>query len=675
MDFQKISFLNILLAVLLLFSASCWAQSEKRVLAYTTATLSTDLNKVSEDVELILELKLDLKPEWHVYWENPGQSGMPPRLQLTTSEVAKIGQLQYFPPKRIFVSHLVNYGYENSAVFYLPLQLPKFLAQDSFQLTVKAQWLVCQEDCIPEEANFNFRLPITAESEKSPSYDDIHTGLEVINHLPTIDVEALLDSQEFQLKFMSEDLSQIQDAYVYLTEPNLVEITPSQKYTATKEGLTLKLPRVSTANIEQLSGFLETKTEDKYQYFQFKVIPKAGAITDLTLPLALLFAFLGGMLLNLMPCVFPILSLKVLSLCQQKSVPYVQKVQHAITYTSGILISFLAIAVTIISLRSTGEMIGWGFQMQSPLFLLVMIYVLVWVALVLFGYIHIWIPMPNGVHATKIQHPLRESFMTGLLITLVSTPCTAPFMAPALGFAFTQTADIIILLILVLGLGLAFPFILIAVFPVLAFFIPKSGPWLKVFKEFLAFPMLLTAIWLSWVLLKHISSNAFAIVLVGLTSLLLMIWLYKREIRHKFIKAILILMALVPIFYSFHFITRQEVTKSNTVSQHSSFSSATLDNLLSAQKKVFVNVTADWCINCKANEMLVLSTEKIQQYFKDNNITYLKADWTQQDETISNYLASFNRYGVPLYVYYPAQGEPVVLPQVLTSDIIFETIK
>lgn len=671
---KKISHLFVGI-VLTLFTMIAWGQSHIQTLTYSTATVSTDLDSVNPGSTLWLAFKLDLKPGWHVYWKNPGQSGMPPRLQVSSPQIKEIGELQYFPPTRIFVAHLVNYGYKNSAVFYLPIRLPDVLDKNTFQFEVKAQWLICQEDCVPEEAIFNFILPVTDKERPSVDFYSIHKGLDEIKNIPLVPVEISIGREKINFKFTKDNIGLIKDAYVYLQDALITEIAQKQSYKASKEGLIFNLTRLGSDSPGIINGLLEVEKEGGIEYFKFEAVPKMVAIRNLTLPLALSFAFLGGMLLNLMPCVFPILSLKILSLCQQKSIPYLQKIYHAFSYTGGILVSFSVIAFIIIVLRTTGNTVGWGFQMQSPLFLLAMIYVLVWVSLTLFGYINLWIPIPNGVNKITVRHPLVESFMTGLLITLVSTPCTAPFMAPALGFAFSQSASVIVALIMMIGLGLSFPFILIAIFPGLTFFIPKSGPWLKTFKEFLAFPMLLTAIWLCWILLRHISIDAFIIVLIALTAFLLFLWINKQTIKNKIVKAFLVFVVLMPILFSFYFVFQQNENSADLLEEKPLFSLKYLDELLKNNKKVFVNVTADWCINCKVNETLVLSTDAIKEHFNKNEVVYLKADWTHQDDEISSYLERFNRYGVPLYVYYPEKGDPIVLPQILTPDIIFEQIK
>lgn len=653
------------------------AQTQQFILKHSTATLHSDLDSVSPNTTLWLALELELQKNWHVYWKNPGDSGSPPELKIESSDLVEVGELQFHPPKRILISHLVNYGYYNHAVFYLPIKIPETIRNDKLKLTIFADWLICEEICIPEEARFEIILPVKEDIKKSASFDFIHQGLTNINSIPQTNTVVETQNNNFiNIRFPEINTKEIKDAYLFF-EPDIA-IEPSQKQNHTVEnvGLTFQFTSNATTTLNQVNALLEiTKKNNQIEHYQISSSVGHKALIDgkpaLTLELAVLFALIGGLLLNLMPCVFPILSLKVLSLVEQKSAAFRERLKQAVAYTAGILACFSAIAIVLIMIRASGAQLGWGFQMQSPLFLTVMIYILLWVALVLLDIIAIRFSIP-GVNLTiKNQSPILESFATGLLITLISTPCTAPFMAPALGFALSQSAEIILLVLLALGFGLALPFLIFAIFPKLAFFIPRSGPWLNTFKQFLAFPMFATMIWLVWILGKQLNIDRLAILLLGLLAFGFLIWALK-QIKQPVTKIVAIVVALGIIIYS-SFDVYQATQKQTT--PNIAFSELKLKRLLESKQKVFVNVTADWCINCKVNEKIVLSTNDIQQAFQKNNIVYLVADWTQKNAEVSQYLNRFQRYGVPLYVYYPESGEPVVLPQLLSKDIIINAIQ
>lgn len=648
---------------------------DQKFLAYSTSTFQTDLESVKPGGIIWLEFHQQLKPGWHAYWKNPGDSGSAPIFDITVSEKADIGEIIYPPPQRILVADLVNYGYEDTVSYFIPITISNHVQSDRLTIEILADWLVCKEECVPEQSRFRLTLPIQPNDKQSEFYQDIHTTLKQLNNIPISPV-TLTQSHELTLSTPLPETIDISDAYVFIDDNQAILPTQKQDFTIRDNQLIISLKSKQPQPLRSLSGWLELQTKDnQHHYYRFNTtnsIQNTPHQSFLTLWLALALAFIGGMLLNLMPCVFPILSLKVLSLINQKSSSYQSNLQHALAYTAGIVLCFSIIAIIIISLKTAGAQIGWGFQMQSPLFLLVMIYIVFWVALVLFDYIDFTPILPRIPVNFKMTHPLIESFATGLLITLISTPCTAPFMAPAIGFAFTQSAVEILLILLMLGFGLASPFVLFALCPSLSFFIPRSGPWLNSFKAFLGFPMLLTIVWLLWVLDTHLGKDELALVLMGLIAFGLLCWTIKT-IKNKIIRVLLIgicILSIASSFYAIHQLSDKNISKSQP-----RFSEEKLNLLLSQNKKVFVNVTADWCINCKVNENLVLSTQTIQEYFDSNKIVYLKADWTQRDKKLGQYLASFNRYGVPLYVYYPGQNQPpTLLPQLLTTRIVIDHV-
>ena len=394
----------------------------------------------------------------------------------------------------------------------------------------------------------------------------------------------------------------------------------------------------------------------------------ASGSAALPLALVLLFALAGGMILNLMPCVFPILSIKVLSFTMNHKTDRSRHI-HGLVYTAGVVSSFVLIAVVMLSLRAAGESIGWGFQLQSPLFVIFLIYLFFVMGLGLSGYLEIGSSLMSVGQNSQSEEGLRSSFMTGVLATTVASPCTAPFMGPALGFAVSQSATIAVLVFAFLGLGMALPFILLAWIPGLTKRLPKPGPWMDLFKQFLAFPIYLTAVWLLWVAGRQTSIDVAAAVVIGLVLLVMGLWVWKLSSKPttRVLAAATLAAALaVPVF---------AISETEVEPDFLTYSPELLADLRADGQPVFINLTADWCITCLVNERIVLSSEKVKQLMSDKGIKYLKGDWTNSDPQMTQLLERFNRSGVPLYLLYPrGQGEAEILPQILTESMVIDAL-
>lgn len=385
--------------------------------------------------------------------------------------------------------------------------------------------------------------------------------------------------------------------------------------------------------------------------------------------LMLLFAMIGGAILNLMPCVFPVLSIKALSLTTSHLSKH-GKHLHGLAYTCGIVFSFMAIAALLMLLRDAGEAIGWGFQLQSPLFVGLLVYLFVLMGLSFSGLLTFGTSLMNLGQSTTQGHSLTSSFMTGLLATLVASPCTAPFMGTALGFALTQPTWIAMSTFACLGLGMALPLLILSWWPGMAEKMPKPGRWMERFKEFLAFPLYLSAVWLLWVLGRQTGSDTVAAVICGVVLILFALWLLK--IRNSGINTTIAIIAVI-LALLLPWKTHNNHDDQNTAWQP--YSEAKLQQLLTNGDAVFVNLTADWCITCLANEKLALSSDRFLATLKENNITYLKGDWTNYNLEITQLLNRHHRSGVPLYLFYPAGAvEPRILPQLLTKNIVIDAI-
>jgi thiol:disulfide interchange protein DsbD len=393
-----------------------------------------------------------------------------------------------------------------------------------------------------------------------------------------------------------------------------------------------------------------------------------------SLGLILIFALIGGLILNLMPCVFPILSIKVLSFTQQHQTSSARK-QHGLAYTLGVVLSFVAIAGLMLSLRAGGEAIGWGFQLQSPGFVIFLVYLFTFLGLSLSGYMQIFTGLMSVGQSTSTSKGLASSFMTGVLATTVASPCTAPFMGPALGFAISQNSGVALLIFAFLGLGMALPFVALTLIPSLATKLPKPGQWMENLKQFLAFPMYLTALWLLWVAGRQTGVDVVIAVVTGLVLMVLAIWLWQLATKVNSSGAILIskLLAVLALVAAVA-VTEKELNQREQVQPWQDYSPQRLDNLRSNGNAVFVNMSADWCITCLVNERVAMG-DKFYASLKSNNVTYLKGDWTFKDPQITQLLNQYNRNGVPLYLLFSSDSkEAEVLPQILTESLLVDKI-
>lgn len=408
------------------------------------------------------------------------------------------------------------------------------------------------------------------------------------------------------------------------------------------------------------------------------------SIADTPIWTILLMAMLGGAILNLMPCVFPVLTLKVLSFAGKD--PNSSHIKlHGLVYTAGVMLSFVAVAALMLALRASGEAVGWGFQLQNPWFIGALTYLFLVMSLSLAGFIELGSGLMGVGQNLASKDGYSGSFFTGVLAVVVASPCTAPFMGSALGYAITQPAYVALSVFAALGFGMALPFLLISLIPALAALMPKPGAWMDTMKRFLAFPLLATSIWLLWVAGKQTSANGMAIILLGCLAITLALWLWQEPVQKTLMRKINQAMAVGLAALSIYLLQSTWLQPSSAMAAHTeqaqnnqtwqAFTTERLSNLRQDGQAVFLNVTADWCITCLANEKATLSQDEVQQALKDNNVVYMKGDWTNYDPAITQLLSHYQRSGIPLYVFYPANGQPeVILPQILNVDMVIDAL-
>ena len=402
----------------------------------------------------------------------------------------------------------------------------------------------------------------------------------------------------------------------------------------------------------------------------------AAETEDAFLPFILLGALLGGLILNLMPCVFPVLSLKALSFASSNMSAQSQHV-HGWAYTAGVIGSFVLAAVVILVGREAGEALGWGFQLQHPVFVAFMVYLFFIMGLSLSGLVEIGTQWMGAGQSLTSGHGLSSSFFTGVLAAVVASPCTAPFMASALGFALTQPMYIAILVFITLGFGMALPFLLLSYIPSLAKLLPAPGAWMDTLKQFLAFPLYATCVWLLWVLGHQASSDAAALIVLGGVLIAFALWLLKLRTKTSTSKWLTRGVASVSMIAAATFAYDIQQVKPGAHEQWEAYTPARLEELRQDGKPVFLDLTADWCITCKVNERVALNTKSVIESAEENGIVMMQGDWTNSDPEISKLLEKFGRSGVPLYLMYPANknAQPEVLPQLLTESMVLDAME
>jgi thiol:disulfide interchange protein DsbD len=661
---------------------------------HVTARLVTDARSVEAGATITVGIHKLIKPKWHTYWQNAGDAGTATSIAWTLPQGATAGEILWPAPKRLLIGPVANYGYEDEVTLLTKIKLPDTLpAGDAFPIRAVVDWLVCEEICIPEQVTLELSLPVVAKGFSTGisirAIESARMKLPVENAWP---FTASVKNGKIELTAASADISRdrIANAHFFASDWGVIKHAASQSVSTEDGKLSLTLEPYESKVPQTLRGVLvlDEKSGGKTVQRAYAVeAPLTGTLTaqnnfamqEIGLATALLFALLGGIILNLMPCVFPVLSIKVLALVNQTRISRHRRHLHGIAYTLGVLAFFGVIAGIVLAFKAGGTEFGWGFQFQSPLFVLFLAYLMFAVGLSQSGLISIGNSMSRfGAFGSNEGYVL--SFLMGGLAAIVATPCTAPFMGTALGFAVGQPAPILLAIFLALGFGLALPYLLLCYWPSLLRYLPRPGPWMERLKQLLAFPMYATAIWLVWVLAQQAGANAVAAALCGMLLIAFGAWLLAspgknwRALTYAF-SAASIFAALALGVYFVKDATAPEQTLSASA-RYEAFTPTRLEELRAQGRPVFINLTAAWCITCLVNERVALERANVISAFEAANIAYLKGDWTHRDPAITQMLARFGRNGVPLYVYYPAgaSAQPVVLPQILTPEIVLREI-
>lgn len=651
-----------------------------------------------------LGLAIEHAPHWHSYWKNPGDSGLPTTLAWQLPAGVSAGEIAWPAPTRLPVGPLVNYGYEGKLLLPVPLTLPADFKAEALDVRLSAQWLVCKDVCIPQQGEFALRVPARASTAAhaaafQAAWDaqprdvagaDARAELVDAARALRVSVGGLPEAlRGKELAFFAElagvidHAAKVSGRWDGATWRADVPVSPQRFESPSRMHAVLTAPgQGAGARVElAIAGAWPALSAAATPALQAAPeAPPAPAGPTLGLGLALLFAFAGGVLLNLMPCVFPVLSLKVLGFAGHAHSRRAL-VGGGIAYSAGVVLSFVALAGLLIALKGGGEQIGWGFQLQSPGFVAALAVLFTVIALNLAGLFEFGSILPGSAAALRLRHPMADSFLTGVLAVAVASPCTAPFMGAALGLAFTLPAAQALLVFALLGAGMALPYLAMSAWPGLARAMPKPGVWMATFKSVMAFPMLATVVWLVWVLGQQTSIDGAAALLAVLLALAFALWAWGRVDSERTSRlvwsglgAVLLGLALTWALPTWRE-AQAAPAGADAGATWQPWSTERVAALQAEGRMVFVDFTAAWCVTCQVNKRTTLGDAGLLEDLRARNVALLRADWTRRDAAISNELARLGRNGVPVYaIYRPGQGQPTLLPELLTVRTVRDAI-
>ncbi len=661
------------------------AESAPAQTSRTVATLVTDTDSVPAGRGFRAGLRLRMADGWHTYWQNPGDAGAPPEFTLEVTQDAvrpldgvKIGPIDWPTPRRLAEGPLMTYAYTGEVLLPVTVTLPA--TEGPLTVRVNANWLVCKDICVPEEAVFRLDLPATATATAPAAEAALFAAHDHAVPRPSPWEARIAPDGTLSVLGPEVSTATVTDAWFIPATPGLIQDDAAQPLSVRPGVLSLALKPGARFQTEAgFEGILSVRDRSGQQTDLIVKAQPGAATAFLPLPQMLVFAFLGGLILNLMPCVFPVLAMKAVKLTSGAVAG--RATGHAIAYTAGVLAMFAALALALLAARAAGGAAGWGFQFQSPVFVAGMAWLLFAVGLNLSGVFQVGGGLAGAGSGLARRDGYGGSFFTGLLAVLVATPCTAPFMGVAIAAGLAAPPSVTVLVFLVMGLGLAAPYVALATvpwsrFPGLGRFALKPGAWMDVLKQALAFPMYGAAVWLLWVVAQGtgatgVLATAIGFVLLGFAGWVLGLtqWGASRPRRVGQVLAAVAVAASLALLPSIDMAPPGGPAPAEVGVE--TFTPARLSALRADGRPVFVNMTAAWCVTCLVNERLAISTTAVRQAFSEQGITYLKGDWTRQDPAITAYLRQNGRDGVPLYVYYPPNGAaPVILPQILTEGTV-----
>jgi thiol:disulfide interchange protein DsbD len=697
------------------------AQAQSVKTDHAEAELVAATDAVVPGQSLLTALRIRHDPTWHTYWQVPGDSGLPTQLAWKLPPGWSAGPIEWPVPKRMPVGPLMNFGYEGEILLPVALTPPAGLkAGDTVRLQARADWLICQDVCIPGGADLTLALPVKDSSGPSRRAAQFAATRQQIPQPVTLaQSAATLDGNRIRLAFAPKGATSevhffpLQEARIEAAAPQVLKregdlaalyLTAVQPVAAdfkTLKGVLVVDGGPARADAGGWAGTIEVPLAAGSVAAVSGATPStaisyAGGSVSVGLVGALVGALIGGLILNLMPCVFPVLSLKLLSLLQVQRAedavrrPHPPLRAHGLAFMGGVVLSFVLLAALLIALRAGGAQLGWGFQLQTPWVVAALAVLFFVIGLNLLGAFEF--AFGGGVASSGLAQRLQGgphdgdrlsgSFWTGVLAVIVAAPCTAPFMGAALGYAATQPAPVALAVFATLGLGMGLPYLLLTLFPALLQKLPRPGPWMERFKQTMAFPMFATAVWLLWVLAQQIDTNGVGLALAALVLVGMAGWALGLAQRGARGFRWVALGAAGLAVYAVLSATGTEATASARAAASGAaqaagwqpWSRGAAEQAIAAGKPVFVDFTAAWCVTCQANKQLVLNRADIVKAFDAKGVQRMRADWTNRDAEITKELARFDRNGVPLYVLYDGKGQATVLPELLTERIVLDAL-
>jgi thiol:disulfide interchange protein len=635
----------------------------------------------------ILGLRLKMDRHWHTYWQNPGDSGAPTSIAWKLPQGFEAGAIRWPAPQRIPVPPLMNYGYEGEIVLPVELAVPKALpAGTVVRLAARADWLVCSDICIPGGADLELAMPVEQRAvAANPRWAALFARAAAGTPVQAV-AGARATTNEGWIELVLPGVKPAANAnvYVYAGIEGLVEHAARQGFRQTDEGMVAKLAvsRQLAATGARISGVVTGAGAAPLAFdapMAGKLVPgSAPSVMPEAAPLsawlAIAFALVGGLILNLMPCVFPVLSLKVIGFANAAAERRSMRLQ-GFAFAAGVIGSFVALAGLMLALRAAGEAVGWGFQLQSPLVVSLLALLFFVLALNLSGVFEFASLVPARLAGASIRHPVLDALFSGVIAALVASPCTAPFMGAAIGYALTQDPLAALSVFVAMGVGMALPYVLLSLFPAWARHLPRPGPWLATFKQVMAFPLYATVVWLAWVLLVQVGADGIVRLGAGLVLAAFALWLLGRargatgRVAAGAALALALWAAYPPPALP------PDVAGSTSAQQGwAVYSSDEIMRLNAAGKAVFVDFTAAWCVTCQVNKKVVLESRSVREAFASSGLALMRADWTRRDPQITAALAEFGRNGVPVYALYLPGKAPRLLPEILSERIILDAL-
>ncbi len=646
-------------------------------------------------------LQINHQPEWHTYWKNSGDSGQPTTLSWTLPTGVLAGDIAWPVPKKIALGTLANYGFDGTVLLPVPLTItPDFKPSPlnpELEVKLQASWLVCRQECVPQDGEFVLRLPtkgstalnsmqFEAAFKAHPAPLSGTSSVAIDGNTLKVSVAGLPAALHGKkLEFFPETPEVIEPAAPWMQSWQGAVWTAVVPMATHRSASPDVMPLVLVADAGgQRSGFItQARVTGSWPAIAAlaplsapAALPLTGAApasTPTNVPtslwLALLGALLGGMILNLMPCVFPVLAIKVVGFTLHTADQRRQRV-NGLAYSAGVVLSFLALGALMLALRSAGEQLGWGFQLQAPAVVAALAVLFTVIGLNLAGVFEFGMFVPSGLATLEAKNPAINAFLSGILAVLIASPCTAPFMGASLGLALSLPPAQALLIFAALGVGMALPYLAASWSPALARKLPRPGAWMEVFRHAMAFPMFATVVWLVWVLGQQTGIDGAAALLALLVSLALMIWAFTIRGRARWPVALFSIATLAALTWAIgqNVLKMSEpLSSTNQTERWQAWAPGKVDQLLASGSPVFVDFTAAWCVTCQYNKKTTLANAAVLADFDAKKVTLLRADWTRRDPAITAALSQLGRNGVPVYVLYRQGHAPVVLSEIISA--------